>query len=54
MINIIETLGIGSYYKGNDFIKIAKGKYELPLTIGELYLKLKRYFTEKLIKIING
>ena len=39
---IIELLTLGEYYNVSDRVEIAKGKLEIPLTIKQGWVKIKR------------
>ena len=47
MKEIFDLLNQSDWYDGNEHIQIAKGKYELPKTTGELLKKVIRKFKVK-------
>lgn len=49
MKEIIDVLNFNEYYGGNDYIEIAKGKYELTYKPKGVYNKFKRWFIKILM-----
>ena len=47
MREIIALIDIIPYQYGDEYVKIAKGKYQLPLTIKQLTEKIKRTIKDK-------